>query len=430
MQFTFCPHCGRRLIRKEIGDEGMVPYCESCEIPLWDMFTTSVICAVINEYDEIALLRQEYVSETKFVCVAGVMKPGESAEETAVREIKEEIGQDVEQLQLVRTYPYAKKEMLMIGFQAFVRKSDFKLSDEVNAAVWVPLEEALPKLREGGIAWQLVKSVIEQKNDAQESAFRVADEVKEQYKNAKNLNIRISIHDKYSVNKTGFGNWIFAHYDLKPEMDILELGCGTGEMWKAKFGELSENTHLTLTDFSEGMVDTTRENLGEHDNLNYDIVDIQEIPFADGSFDRVIANMMLYHVPDIDKGLDEVSRVLKQNGVFYCATFGEHGIISYLADILKDYGVKDKTNNGFTLQSGEEILRRHFSVVERYDYEDALEITDIDDMVDYLYSLQSMAKVKPEDRDNIKRALSEHTENGVLKVPKEYGMFICTNQLS
>lgn len=58
------------------------------------MFTTCIIAAVVNECGEIALLRQNYVSATKYVCVAGIMKIGESAEGTVVREVKEEIGQD------------------------------------------------------------------------------------------------------------------------------------------------------------------------------------------------------------------------------------------------------------------------------------------------------------------------------------------------
>ena len=71
MRFTYCPHCGTKLIRKEIGDEGMIPYCENCSVPLWDMFTTSIIAAVVNEYDEVALLQQSYVSSSKYVCSFG-----------------------------------------------------------------------------------------------------------------------------------------------------------------------------------------------------------------------------------------------------------------------------------------------------------------------------------------------------------------------
>lgn len=161
MRFTFCPHCGTKLIGKEIGDEGVIPFCEKCNIPLWDMFTTSIIAAVVNEYDEIALLRQNYVSATKYVCVAGIMKIGESAEETVIREVKEEIGQDVEALEFISSYPYEKREMLMLGYKATVKKKDFKLSGEVDSVEWVDLKDALTKLREGSIGWRLVKTVIE-----------------------------------------------------------------------------------------------------------------------------------------------------------------------------------------------------------------------------------------------------------------------------
>lgn len=159
MRFTYCPHCGQKLTKKEIGDEGLIPYCDSCKVPLWDMFTTSIICAVVNEYGEIALLRQNYVSTTNYVCVAGIMKLGESAEETARREVKEEIGLDVETLEFVESYPYEKKEMLMLGFHATVKKAQFHISGEVDAVKWFPLGSALDQLRDGSIAWQLVDHV-------------------------------------------------------------------------------------------------------------------------------------------------------------------------------------------------------------------------------------------------------------------------------
>jgi NAD+ diphosphatase len=160
MRFIYCPFCGSKLSSKEIGDEGMIPFCDKCNIPLWDMFTTSIIAAVVNEYDEVALLRQDYVSTTNYVCVAGIMKIGESAEETVIREVKEEIGQDVETLEFISSYPYEKKEMLMLGYKATVKKQEFQLSGEVDFVEWVNFENALTLLREGSIAWQLVKTVI------------------------------------------------------------------------------------------------------------------------------------------------------------------------------------------------------------------------------------------------------------------------------
>ena len=165
MKFTYCPFCGRKLGLKEIGDEGLIPFCDSCNTPLWDMFTTSIITACVNQYDEVALIRQDYVSTANYVCVAGIMKLGESAEETVVREVKEELGLDVKSLTYIKSYPYEKKEMLMLGYKAMVNKADFKLSGEVDFARWVKFDEALGLLREGSIAWQLVKAAITEKMD-------------------------------------------------------------------------------------------------------------------------------------------------------------------------------------------------------------------------------------------------------------------------
>lgn len=78
--------------------------------------------------------------------------------------------------------------------------------------------------------------------------------VREQYKSDNNLNTRISIHKKYSTNKTGFGNWIYSHYDFHYDTKILELGCGTGDMWKEKLHLLREGIQLYLTDISGEMI--------------------------------------------------------------------------------------------------------------------------------------------------------------------------------
>ena len=163
MKIKYCPVCGTEAIQKEIGDEGLMPFCPTCQMPLWDYFNTSIICAVVNEFQEIALLRQEYVSTTNYVCVAGHMKSGESAEETTAREVEEELGLKVNELIYIRSYPYEKKNLLMLGYLAKVKKSRFKLSGEVDAAEWFPLAEARQKLREGGIAWQLTGAVIDNK---------------------------------------------------------------------------------------------------------------------------------------------------------------------------------------------------------------------------------------------------------------------------
>lgn len=250
--------------------------------------------------------------------------------------------------------------------------------------------------------------------------------VKNQYATANNLNTRISIHDKYSTNKMGFGNWIVSNYRMHKGMKVLELGCGTGDMWKNRESMISDCASLVISDFSEGMVAAAKENIGDYANVTYKVLDIQAIPYEDETFDAVIANMMLYHVPDLDKGLAEVRRVLKKDGSFYCATYGEHGIIEYLSKIFAAYGVEDHINKNFTLQNGYSILSRIFAKVEKLEYIDSLKVTNMDDMVEYIDSLSSMTSLNHVPPTRIKEILIENATDGILNVPKEYGMFIAS----
>ena len=175
------------------------------------------------------------------------------------------------------------------------------------------------------------------------------------------------------------------------------------------------------------MLDVAKTNLKEYKNIEYKVIDIQDIPYEDNSFDIVIANMMLYHVPDINKALSEVKRVLKKDGIFYCATYGENGIINYLSNLLSSCGVEDNTNKNFTLQNGSSILSEYFNYVKRLDYIDSLAVTNIDDLIDYIFSLTSMISLSLLDKEKIKTVLTNKMGNGVLNIPKEYGMFVCKN---
>ena len=139
MRFTYCPHCGTKLTPRPIGDEGLVPYCDTCEKPLFDMFSTCITVMVVHECEEVALLKQGYLSSQYRVLVSGYMKPGESAEDCTRREVLEELGIELEELRIVGTDWFARRDQLMIGFVGRARKQAFKLSEEVDSAAWVPV---------------------------------------------------------------------------------------------------------------------------------------------------------------------------------------------------------------------------------------------------------------------------------------------------
>ncbi len=257
-----------------------------------------------------------------------------------------------------------------------------------------------------------------------EAGINNGEIVKNQYLTADKLNTRISIHSRYSTNKQGFGNWITSHYRIRDGASVLELGCGTGGMWVGKNAVISRCGLFVLSDFSEGMLTKAKETLHSQSGIEYRQIDIQDIPFADHTFDVVIGNMMLYHVPDLQKGLREAARVLKTDGTFYCATYGEHGMMEYIRSLFADYQVQHHVNDQFTLQNGETKLKTVFSDVQKLLYEDSLEVTDVEDMVDYICSLTGMTDLRKLPRNDVKAVLEKNMRDGVLYVPKEYGMFI------
>lgn len=142
MHYKYCPTCGSKLTLKEAGDDGGVPYCEHCAKYWFDGFSTCVIILVANELQEIAMLRQNYLSTQYYSYVSGFIQPGENAESTAMREVKEELGIDLDSLDFAGTYYFPKRDQLMIGFIGLCRKQPLRLSSEVNNAKWIPANEA------------------------------------------------------------------------------------------------------------------------------------------------------------------------------------------------------------------------------------------------------------------------------------------------
>lgn len=212
-----------------------------------------------------------------------------------------------------------------------------------------------------------------------------------QYKNAANLSTRIHLHDLFSTNKYGWHRWFFDQLKLKPEMRILELGCGDGSLWLRNLERFPMDAQVTLTDISEGMLEDAKKNLSNTAaNFQYNTVDAQAIPYEDNNFDIVIANHLLYHVPDRQKAFSEIRRVLKSGGVLYASTIGKKHLIE-LKELLQQYDPNIIISNSdfsqeFGLETGLAQLSLWFNTVDTIRYEDSLVITEIAPLIDYVLS--------------------------------------------
>ena len=159
MRYAHCPDCGRVLTARELGDEGLVPWCDECRRPWFDIFSTCIITAVLNADDQVLLQRESRRPEME-VLVAGYIKPGESAEEATRREITEETGLTATSLRYVGSFPHGGGDRLMLGFAAQAEGEAKPDSTEVVSARWTSLDEAVAALREGSIAQQVVMMIL------------------------------------------------------------------------------------------------------------------------------------------------------------------------------------------------------------------------------------------------------------------------------
>jgi ubiquinone/menaquinone biosynthesis C-methylase UbiE len=104
-------------------------------------------------------------------------------------------------------------------------------------------------------------------------------------------------------------------------VSILELACGTGivtEALKEKF----PSAKITATDINPDMLKVAQDKMRDS-NIEWDIVNAEEIPYTDNSFDVVLCQFGIMFVPDKQKMVNEVYRLLKPGGTFIFNTWDE-----------------------------------------------------------------------------------------------------------
>mgnify|MGYP001172912111 CR=1 FL=1 len=157
-----------------------------------------------------------------------------------------------------------------------------------------------------------------------------------QYKDASNLEARIRLHREFSINPYPFQRWYFDHLDLPDSAHVLEVGTGSGALWQENADRIPPDWKVTLTDLSPGMLADAETALSRHRPFIFRQADAQDLSFPNASFDAVLANHMLYHVPDRPRALSELQRVLRPRGRLYAATHGA-GHLKELQELLREY---------------------------------------------------------------------------------------------
>jgi SAM-dependent methyltransferase len=163
--------------------------------------------------------------------------------------------------------------------------------------------------------------------------------------------------------------------------------------------------------------------------FRFEQVDAQAIPFDEASFDAVIANHMLYHLPNLAQGLGEIRRVLKPGGRLYAATNGA-GHLRELDDLIFQFdphlGIVQQTALEFTLESGAGLLAPFFGAVTLIRYPDALLVTEAAPLAAYILSMIRYESVKQELDEKLLSYIEAvlQKNNGQIHIGKDAGLFL------
>lgn len=257
------------------------------------------------------------------------------------------------------------------------------------------------------------------------------EHLRRQYRDSSNLSVRAGLHARFSTEEYPWFHWVFDHLDIPENGRVLELGCGTGLLWRENLGRIPHDWAVTLSDASHGMVQEVEQSLLHTDlQFTFEVVDAQSIPYEKHSFDVVIANHMLYHVPDLARAFSEIRRVLQPKGSLYATTVG----LNHMAELrnvprkleLGTLDSSEQTIAQFNLDNGAGELTQWFTEVEVERKNGTLVVTEAAPLVEYIMSYICLSDEEAvelhayfDKEIQCKNAFRITTESGIFKVAKD-----------
>lgn len=258
--------------------------------------------------------------------------------------------------------------------------------------------------------------------------------LKTQYLNASNISARISLHQMYSTGRPGWFQWIYDNCRICRNMNILELGCGSGTFWTVNLDKLPPDINVTITDISEGMIRDAKRNITNSGlaqyNFSYNTTDCCNIPYPDNSFDIVIANHVLFYCNPVTKAVNEIHRVLKSGGRLICSTYSSRHM-QEINQLVSDFDSRivlsaDRLYTIFGLDNGCQLLNNDFKQIEKKIYKDSLIVDKAEPLIEYIMSCHGNQNQYLLDRySSFKNFVSDRLSRP-MHITKEAGIFVCT----
>jgi SAM-dependent methyltransferase len=249
----------------------------------------------------------------------------------------------------------------------------------------------------------------------------------EQYRDGCNLDARVRLHQRFSENSESPNRWMIRRLRPGTTGRVLELGCGPGHFWRDTRDLRPAGWRVVCTDLSPGMVAEARAALANENGLSFAAADAQALPFPEASFDVVLANFMLYHVPDRPRALAEARRVLRPGGQFAAATTGR-GHMAGVRELIRRFVPEPPpeavaASENFLLENAVSQLTPFFDDVQMERQPNALVIPEAAPLVEYVRSMWGYREALA-GREAAFAAFvaDEIAADGPLRIAKEIGL--------
>jgi len=237
-----------------------------------------------------------------------------------------------------------------------------------------------------------------------------------QYRDSARFDARVKIYALYDTSPEPWLRWLFERLGLREGERVLEVGCGTANVWRENATRVPAGASLLLTDLSPGMLAEARARLaGLPLSPELREADAQALPFDDESFDLVVANHMFYHVPDRARALGELRRVLCRGGRLVVGTNHWTHLLE-LRELLARFALEGlllpplRDRSEFDLETAAEEVAAVLDVVGVERRQSALEIRDAEPLVAYVRSMADGARVPDSSLELLARHVARQIE--------------------
>lgn len=267
------------------------------------------------------------------------------------------------------------------------------------------------------------------------------------FKDTSMLDIKQVVHNRYRTNPHSMIDHMLGALALTGAEELLDLGCGNGFVLEHLRPHLPGGRLVGL-DVAPAMLQAAAIRLvgvatpcewieGSADDLS---------AFPDDSFDRIMATYMMHYVPDIDRCLSEVRRVLRPDGLFLLTTNRPDSMLEMFQvhyEALRSMNAPQRLFKAtpkcrISLNNGTSYIERHFQDIELVAWQDQLRFTDAAPYMEFYRVGQKYCCAASESSDDLdedffaelyERVLLRVEEiielKGFFAVTKYTGSFVC-----